>query len=169
MHFSALFLRLQPIFKVLVSNVEIDTSCDVDWGNWFYYSVRIHDCQNLESCKDLFTATIFTESGKTKKLLLLSNCCSSFYQKLHNALFVLYTSIPETLENGGTSSCSFKNGAPGPEVPFHSNIIGNFIFYQDRLETKLLQLFEHPENAEWFSVNFVNIFEVNIVGEQKQT
>jgi len=36
-------------------------------------------------------------------------------------------------------------GATGAEVPFSRNIIGNFVVYQDRLETYLLQLFAHPE------------------------
>jgi len=40
--------------------------------------------------------------------------------------------------------------------------------YQDRLEITLLQLLAHPESSEWFSIIFVNIFEVNIVSEQKQ-
>jgi len=31
---------------------------------------------------------------------------------------------------------------------FHNSIIGNFVVYQDRLETNLLQLFWHPENLE---------------------
>jgi len=41
--------------------------------------------------------------------------------------------------------------------------------YQDRLKTKLLQVFGHPENLECFSIISVIIFEVNIVDEQKQT
>jgi len=41
--------------------------------------------------------------------------------------------------------------------------------YQDRLETNLLQLFQHQENSEWFSNISVIIFEVNIVEEKKQT
>ena len=52
---------------------------------------------------------------------------------------------------------------------FHNNIIGNFMVYQDWLETNLLQLFGDAENSERFSVSFVSIFEVNIVDEQKQT
>jgi len=33
---------------------------------------------------------------------------------------------------------------------FHNSIIGNFVVYQERL----LQLFRHPENSEWFSQVF---------------
>ena len=40
---------------------------------------------------------------------------------------------------------------------FHNIIAGNFVVYQDRLETNLLQLFGRPENSEWFSANFVVI------------
>jgi len=40
--------------------------------------------------------------------------------------------------------------------------------YQDRIETNLLQLFEHPEISEWFSIISVIIFEINIVADQKQ-
>jgi len=52
---------------------------------------------------------------------------------------------------------------------FHNSIIGNFMVYQDRLETNLLRLFVHPENSEWFSIIYVIVFEINIVDEQKQT
>jgi len=30
---------------------------------------------------------------------------------------------------------------------FHNRIIGNFMVYKDRLQTKLLQLFAHPQNS----------------------
>jgi len=36
----------------------------------------------------------------------------------------------------------------GTEVLYHNSIIGNIMFYQDLLETNLLQLFGHPENSE---------------------
>jgi len=41
------------------------------------------------------------------------------------------------------SACPFKTGA---EVSFHNKILGNFMVYQDQIETNLLQLFGHPEN-----------------------
>jgi len=56
----------------------------------------------------------------------------------------------------------------GTDVPFYDSIIGNFIVYQDRIETDLLKLCVHPKNSEWFSVISIVIFEVNIVAEQKQ-
>jgi len=47
--------------------------------------------------------------------------------------------------------------------------MGNFIVFQDRIETNLLQLFEQQENSEWFSIfNSLIIFEVKIAAEQKQ-
>jgi len=52
---------------------------------------------------------------------------------------------------------------------FHNSITGNFAVYQDRLETNLLQLFEHPQNSEFFSITSGIIFEANIIDEQKQT
>ena len=57
-----------------------------------------------------------------------------------------------------TGYCSFKSGATGPEVPFHKRKIGNFMVYQDRLETNLLQLFAHTSNSEWFSIISAMIF-----------
>jgi len=52
----------------------------------------------------------------------------------------------------------------GAEVLFHNRIIGNFIVYQDRLETNLLQLFAHVENSDCFPViPAIIILEVNIV------
>jgi len=52
---------------------------------------------------------------------------------------------------GAFSPCPFKRGATGAEVLFHNRIIGNFMVFEDRLETNLLQLFAHPENSERFS------------------
>jgi len=51
----------------------------------------------------------------------------------------------------------------GTDVPFYNSIIGNVIFYQDRIETDLLNLCVHPENSEWSSVISVIIFEVNLI------
>jgi len=45
-------------------------------------------------------------------------------------------------------------------ILFDNNIIDNFIVYQGRFETKLLQLFAHPENSECFSANSAIIFEL---------
>jgi len=71
-------------------------------------------------------------------------------------------------ENGDIAFRLFKRGSTGAEVPFHNSILGNFMVYQDRLETNLLQLFVHPVNSEWLSVISVIIFEVDVVDEQKQ-
>jgi len=60
----------------------------------------------------------------------------------------------------------FVRGAT--EMPFYKSIIGNFMVYQDRLKTYLLQLLAHPETLWWFSVIHVIIFKVNIVAAQKQ-
>jgi len=49
----------------------------------------------------------------------------------------------------GIALCSFKKGR---RCIFHYNIVGNFMVYQDRIETNLLQLFAQQENSEWFSV-----------------
>jgi len=65
----------------------------------------------------------------------------------------------------GISLCSFKRGR---RCVFHYSIVGNFMVYQDRLETNLLQLFAQQENSEWFSIISVIVFEVNIFAEQKQ-
>ena len=70
---------------------------------------------------------------------------------------------------GHCSLCPFKRGAAVVEVSYHNNIIGNFMVYQDRLETNLCSYFEHPENSEWVSIITVIIFAVKIVNEQKQT
>jgi len=40
--------------------------------------------------------------------------------------------------------------------------------YQDRFETNLLQLLEHPSNSEWFSIIYATLFKVNVVVVQKQ-
>jgi len=37
----------------------------------------------------------------------------------------------------------FESGGTGAQVPLHTNIISNFMIYQDHFETNLLQLFAH--------------------------
>jgi len=49
------------------------------------------------------------------------------------------TGVPD----GGTAPHPLKEGATGAQVPLHNRTISNFIFYQDRLETNLLQLLAH--------------------------
>ena len=67
---------------------------------------------------------------------------------------------------GIVPSALSKGGQGGQKCLSHNSIIGNFMVYQDRLESNSLQLFEHPENSE-FCIIFI-IFEVNIVDEQKK-
>jgi len=76
--------------------------------------------------------------------------------------------FPRFSENQNFWGCAW---APPPTstTVFHNSTIGNFVVYQDRIETQSLQLSEYPENSEWFSIISVIIFEVNIVDEQKQT
>ena len=62
----------------------------------------------------------------------------------------------------------FHKGATGAEVPFYKPIISNFIIYRNGIERILLQLFEHPETSEWFSIISSVIFDVNIFHERKQ-
>jgi len=65
-------------------------------------------------------------------------------------------------------STYLKRGETGAVVPFHNSIIDNFMVCQERFEINLLQLFAHLENSKRFSIIFVIVFEVNVVGEQKQ-
>jgi len=78
------------------------------------------------------------------------------------------TGTPERGKWRGHCPLFLQNRVNGTEVPFHNNIIGNCIVYQNRIETHLLQLFAHQENSDGFSKNSVVIFEVNIVVKQKQ-
>jgi len=57
----------------------------------------------------------------------------------------------------GHSLLTFLKGANVADVPFHNSIMRDFMVYQDRLETNLLQLFAYTENSEWFS-NFPFFF-----------
>jgi len=68
----------------------------------------------------------------------------------------------------GNCPSDLSKGATEMEVPLHNSIIGNFMVYQDRPETNLLQLFGHPENSEWFSIIFVIIFQNNIDGNRNK-
>ena len=81
-------------------------------------------------------------------------------------IFILWIEArtPGSRKVTGMSSCYFKRGR---RFLFHYSIMGNFIVYQDRIETNLLQLFVQQENSEWLSIISV-IFEVNILAEQKQ-
>ena len=70
----------------------------------------------------------------------------------------------------GAEMSFYKRGATWAEVSFFKSIIGNFIVYNDWIETNLLQLFAHAETSEQFSVISGIIFEVSIkiVAEHKQ-
>jgi len=50
---------------------------------------------------------------------------------------------------------------------FDDNILGNFMVYQEWFETKLLRLFAHPENSEWFSIISVIVFDLTLFLKQK--
>jgi len=58
---------------------------------------------------------------------------------------------PGTPHSGVTPPCPFKKEATVAEVPFPRSVMGNFMVYQDRLETNSLQRFLRPENSECFS------------------
>ena len=73
-----------------------------------------------------------------------------------------------TPKSGGIAPLPYwKGGSTGVEMPFHESAICNFMAYQDRIQTNLLQLFTYPGNSEWFSIISVIICEVNIVVKQK--
>jgi len=56
--------------------------------------------------------------------------------------------VGERGHDGGIAPLLFHKEGTGAEVPFHKSIIGDFMIYQDQLETFLLQLFAHPETSE---------------------
>jgi len=63
---------------------------------------------------------------------------------LHN----LYHTYMQGRRNGGALRghcplCRLKVGSTGTQVPLHTNIINNFLIYQDQFETNSLQLFAH--------------------------
>jgi len=64
----------------------------------------------------------------------------------------------------GMPLLSFKRGR---RYLFRYSIMVNFMVYQDRIETNLLQLFAQQENSEWFSIISISVYEINIVAEQK--
>jgi len=48
---------------------------------------------------------------------------------------------------------ALSQGGNGVWGAFQVNsIVANFMVYEDRLQTNLLQLFTDPENSEWFSI-----------------
>jgi len=51
----------------------------------------------------------------------------------------------------------FEKESNGAHVPLHNSIKSNFMIYQDRLETNLLQLFGHTKFGMVFS-NFCYYF-----------
>ena len=46
--------------------------------------------------------------------------------------------------------------------------MGNFMVYQDRFQTNLLQLFAQQENLKWFPLFSAIIGEVNIIAEKNR-
>jgi len=57
--------------------------------------------------------------------------------------------LPRFSANQNIWGCACNPWTPTSNATtFHNRIMDNFMVYQDRLETNLLQLFRHPENAE---------------------
>jgi len=73
----------------------------------------------------------------------------SLKQRVKRVRAVMHRDAGGWRHGGGIAPLPVQKGATGAEVPFHNSIIDNFMVYQDRLETNLLQLFGHPEISEW--------------------
>jgi len=74
-----------------------------------------------------------------------STARATYYQF---CLYLLFTLTPENASKagGGIDQLFFQKwGETGVEVPFHNSIIDNFMIYQGRPETSLLQIFAHPK------------------------
>ena len=57
--------------------------------------------------------------------------------------------LPRFSANQNFWGCACTHCIPTSNTTaFHNSITGNFLVYQDRLETNLLQLFAHPRNSE---------------------
>ena len=93
-----------------------------------------------------------------------TNLCEKNFKQL----WLASKNAGERGNGGGIPPRHFKRGETGDEAPFHSNIVGNFMDYQYRIETNLLQLFAPRENSEGLSIISVIIFEVDVVAKQKQ-
>jgi len=59
-------------------------------------------------------------------------------------------------------------GATWTELPFYKSIIDNFMVYQDRIETNLLQAFAHLQTSEWFSIILVLIWRSTLLLNRNQ-
>jgi len=58
----------------------------------------------------------------------------------------MHRDVGEWRHGGSIAPSALSKGME--EVPFHINIIGDFMVYQDRFEINLWQLFGHPDNSE---------------------
>jgi len=57
--------------------------------------------------------------------------------------------LPRFLATPKFCGCACNPCTPSSNTTaFHNSILSNFMAYQDRLETNLLQLFQHQENSE---------------------
>jgi len=59
---------------------------------------------------------------------------------------------------GHCPACPFKTGATGAEVFFHNNFIGNFMVYQNHIETNLLRLYSHTQKIQNVFLCFLLLF-----------
>jgi len=70
--------------------------------------------------------------------IFLSQCTERLVDSM---VVVLVRDAGTRVHYGGTAPLTFERGATGTQVPLHNSIINNFMIYQDRLETNLLQLY----------------------------
>jgi len=102
----------------------------------------------------------FSEN-RGRRLLKSSNVGHHFYTD--------YKGVGKIFNKSKLLSVRLHSQPPNSNATtFNNSIISNFVVYQDRLETWSLQLFEHAENSECFSIISVIIFEVNIVDDRSK-
>jgi len=77
-------------------------------------------------------------------MFIVTHC--SLQQRVKRVRVNMHRDARGWRHGGGIAPLTFQKSATGAEVRFHNSIIGNFMVYQDRSETNLLQLFGHPED-----------------------
>ena len=117
----------------------------------YFFNIWFGICSNIRNSLDV---------KKAEKLVKISG--HHFYQATLGTIFTrIFRNFVQIFSNPNFWGCACT--LTSNTTAFHNSIIGNFVVYQDRLETNLLQLLGHPKNSEWFSIISVTIFEVNIV------
>ena len=134
---------------------------------WFHEFILMKGITHFFLITSHFASRLWLLHRKNSIFQLTCTYLSTVNRKIHGVQHVSWLQGHRRAgKRRGHCPLSFRRGGNVGGGTF----LGNFMVYQDRFETNLLQLFaQQHENSECFSMISAIICEVNILAEEKKT